>query len=336
MSNDRDEMPRTVTISKQFDKPVLCRGAAGTADNLHGFEGGTVVKQDGTYHLFTSEMVGLPKWVKMRLAHWTSTDRLHFTRQSTLYESSGNYDGTDPRAALWSPMPVYDEQAGRWSLTYVAYRCAPDQPDRWLGNFEGRIWRAVSSVAGRAGIGGPYEDVGILIEPGADSDPWEGLQGTDSFFPYQVGEKWYAFYGSAATQKLPISWWGVGLAAAPALAGPWQRCSELNPVLLHDTFVENPIVTRLTDGSYIAFFDGGPKGHGGVGTIGYAESADGIHWGKARYVWLDTSAGWLHAMRTPLCFIAEGNGIYTLFYTVTDDSGFGCIGLLELKLDGGG
>ncbi|QGQ98325.1 hypothetical protein EHS13_27290 [Paenibacillus psychroresistens] len=322
-----------ITILNQHEKPVLFKGVAGTENNQFGFEGGTIVKLDGVYHLFTSEMVGMPMWVKMRLAHWISDDRLHFRRQSTLFESSGNYDGTDPRAAFWSPMPVYDELEGRWSLTYIAYRCAPDAPDRMLINHEGKIWRAVSAVLGEAGIGGPYEDAGILMQPGVDSDPWEGLQGTDSFYPYPVGDSWYAFYGSAHTQKFPIDWWGVGLASAPELAGPWQRCSSINPVLIDDKFVENPMVRQLEDGSYIAWFDGGPEDLGCRGTIGYSLSADGINWSKGNYVWLDSAKmDWQKLMRTPLCFIPEGDGVYTLYYTAMDHSGYGCIGLLDLKL----
>ena len=45
-------------------------------DNKYGFEGGSVVKVDGVYHLFVAEMAGDPFWVKMRLAHWTSPDAI--------------------------------------------------------------------------------------------------------------------------------------------------------------------------------------------------------------------------------------------------------------------
>ena len=51
------------------------------------------------------------------------------------------------------------------------------------------------------------------MQPDAESQSWEGGQGTDSFFPYQVGKRWYAFYGSH--EKL----WEVGLAEADFLAG---------------------------------------------------------------------------------------------------------------------
>ena len=98
-------------VVKRHPGPVLTIHNDGAKGNKYGFEGGRVVKTGSTYHLFTSEMAGDPHWVKMRLAHWTSTDRVHWKRQATLYESSGDFTGTDPRAALWSPMPVYDPDA---------------------------------------------------------------------------------------------------------------------------------------------------------------------------------------------------------------------------------
>ena len=217
-------------LVEQYPSPVLTVKSPGAEGNKHGFEGGNVVKLHGTYHLVTTEMTGDPVWVKTKLAHWSSNDRLHWKRVSTLYESSGEFAGKDPRAALWGPMFVYDEQAQKWDLIYVAYRAAPDTETEWRGNYEGTIWRAVSNVKGPAGIDGPYTDVGVLLRPDADSQPWEGLQGTDSFFPYQVGNRWLGFYGSANTERKPIAHWRVGLAEAAQLAGPWKRCAGTNPV----------------------------------------------------------------------------------------------------------
>ena len=122
-------------VVRQCEGPVLTIHTRGAEGNKYGFEGGRVVKLGATYHLFTSEMVGDPHWVKMRLAHWTSTDRTQWTRIATLFESSGDFTGRDPRAALWSPMPVYDNEAGRWNLFYVAYQAAPDTNREWRTNF---------------------------------------------------------------------------------------------------------------------------------------------------------------------------------------------------------
>ncbi len=311
-AGDKSGAGSVLTILDQPDHPLIKKGDPGTAENKHGFEGGSVVKLNGTYHLFTSEMVGDPLWVKMKLAHWTSRDKQAWKRVSTLYESSGNFDGTDPRAALWAPMPVFNDQDNHWELFYVAYRSQPDTAEKWLNNYEGRIWRAVSTRPGADGIGGPYKDVGVILEPGRDSDPWEGLQGTDSFFPYQVGGRWLGFYGSARTEVKPVPYWKVGLVSAPALSGPWKRLSDHNPVPLDDRHgVENPVVTRLRDGRYIAVFDSvGPTDQ-----IGYALSGDGVAWGKAKYLLLDRSKLWTSDVRTPLGLIPEDDGTYTLFYT---------------------
>ncbi len=334
------ENPQLV-VTKRFDDPVLSVHSPGAEGNKYGFEGGRVLKLNGTYYLFTSEMVGEPHWVKMKLALWTSRDRLHWKRESTLFESSGDFTGKDPRAALWSPMPIYDQEEGRWNLFYVAYHSAPDTPKEWLTNHEGHIWRALSKVQGPNGLAGPYQDVGIVLQRGKESDHWEGLQGTDSFFPYQVGDKWYAFYGTAHTERQPISLWQVGLAWTGRLAGPWKRCTELNPLTIEKTFIENPIVSRLTDGSYVAVYDS-PVEH----AVGYTFSKDGIRWTPGQALVVQEGRGiWANEIRTPLGLIAEGKDSFTLFYTANQDlvgvppdaHGIkltpGALGLVDVKLD---
>ena len=329
-----------LVVVRQFGGPVLTVRSADAEGNKYGFEGGRVVKLDGVYHLFTSEMVGDPHWVKMKLAHWTSRDRMHWRRVGTLLESSGDFTGKDPRAALWSPMPVFDAKTNRWNLFYVAYRAAPDTPERWLTNHEGRIWRAVSTRPGMSGIGGPYKDIGVVLQRGANSDKWEGLQGTDSFFPYTVDGRWYALYGSARTEKLPIELWQVGLARASDIGGPWTRCTELNPLDVEPRFIENPIVSRLTDGTYVAVYDNHQPN-----SIGYSFSDDGIHWRRGQRLAVQTGNGiWASEVRTPLGLIDEGNGTFTLFYsanekiagTGADANGItmtpGAVGVVEVKL----
>jgi len=299
---------------KSWPKPVLTVRSEGAQGNKYGFEGGRVIKLKGVYHLFTSEMVGEPHWVKMKFGHWTSSDRIHWQRAGTLAESSGDFTGTDLRAALWSPLPVYDLKDGRWNLFYVAYQAAPDTSDRWLTNHEGRIWRAVSKSPGEDGIGGPYDDVGIIMQRGKDSDQWEGLQGTDSFFPYRVGDTWYAFYGSAHTEKLPISLWQVGLATSASLAGPWLRCTTMNPSQIEPRFIENPIVSQLSDGTYVAVYDTDAPA-----AIGYTLSRDGKHWSAGKHLAVQRDPQvWATEVRTPLGLIDEGNGLYSLFYTANE------------------
>ena len=330
-------------IVEWHEGPVLGEGDPGTEYIKHGFEGGRVIRQDGWYHLFTSEQSGDPKWVKMRMAHWKSEDGLDWQRVSTLFESSGDYTGEDPRAALWSPMPVYNDEDSTWYMTYVAYRCKPDTKQQFLNNHDGRIWQARSLVKGKDGIGGPYEDITVIQEPGPLADEWEGLQGSDSFFPYKVGNKWLAFTGSAKTEKLPMEFWGNGLALAPALTGPWIRLSKRSPVDFGTNFSENPIVTQLDDGTLIAVMDSHGTG------FGYSVSVDGLNWSKMKYVQvtnkLDT---WWAEFRTPLGLIQEDDGLFTIFFTVmkegTDywnhigeegyilDTGFDSMGMMKLRL----
>lgn len=314
LTNPAAEPNAELVVTKRSQGAVLTIKSSGAEGNKYGFEGGRVLKVNGTYHLFTSEMIGDPHWVKMKLAHWVSQDRLHWKRLATLAESSGDFTGKDPRAALWSPLPVYNPTKNRWNLFYVAYQAAPDTARLWLTNHEGRIWRAVSNTPGVDGIGGPYTDAGVILQRDRDSDAWEGLQGTDSFFPYKVGEQWYALYGSAHTEKLPIALWQVGLAKAPELAGPWVRCTDRNPLNVEKRFIENPIVTKLEDGTYVAVYDTDEPN-----AIGYTLSPDGVHWSSGQHLLVQEGKGvWATEVRTPLGLIPEGKNSFTLFYTANE------------------
>lgn len=79
------------------EAPVINAGMPGTEGIQGGFEGGSIVKIKGTYHMFPTERAGvkgMPAYhdrVKTRIGHWTSTDGVHWTRQSTILESSGVY-----------------------------------------------------------------------------------------------------------------------------------------------------------------------------------------------------------------------------------------------------
>lgn len=280
-----------------------------------GFEGGKVVKLGSTYHLFTSEMVADPIWVKMKLGYWRSEDGLNWKRISTLYESSGEFEGKDPRAALWSPLPVYDEEQQFWNLFYVAYHSAPGTLEDTKLNHNGRIWQAVSLTPGKEGIGGPYRDHKIVLSPGADSDPWEGTHGVHSFYPYRVGDIWYAFYGSCGVppseRNIRPKFWWVGLATAPHIGGPWTRLSAMNPVRIEKTFIENPIVIPLPSGGYLCVYEStGPD------VIGYAYSADGIHWNAGHNLGIQPNPGvWAKSVRTPLGMVSESNDEYLIYYT---------------------
>src|SRR5512139_2633105 len=89
--------PRLILV-KQHPTPVITTRSPGAEGIRYGFEGGRVVKVGDTYHLFSAEMVADPMWVKTRFGHWASRDRLAWTRVATVRESSGEFEGKDPRA----------------------------------------------------------------------------------------------------------------------------------------------------------------------------------------------------------------------------------------------
>lgn len=301
------------------DQPLITQGDKGTESNLYGFEGGRALKLNGEYHLFTTEMSGLPIWTKTRLAHWKSSDGLNWKRISTLFESSGNFDGTDTHACLWSPMPTFDENKNRWVLTYVAYRSKPNTDEAWYRNYDGRIAIAVSQKKGIKGIDGPYKEQQILMKPGIESASWEGLMGVDSFFPFKAGDSWLAFYGSSPESN--------GLARADSLFGPWKRISLEKPVSRH---TENPVVTHLDDGRFIAFFDG----CGQHQRFGYMISEDGLHWSQPQIISLNNHASrWWGLTRTPLGLISEGNNSYTLYFTAYNKNFYEIPGIWSAKSD---
>lgn len=315
-------------ILRGSDKPLLHAGSPDCKTIKYGIEGGTVIQLNGYYHLFTAEMLGEPKFVKMALGYWKSKDGVDWKRIKSIFESDGDFTGTSPRAALWSPMPFFNTKENRWNLFYVGYRSKPNTDSAWFNNYDGRVYRAVAVKPGKKEIGGPYKDKEVVLAPGKDSDQWEGLQGVDSYYIYQVKSEWYAFYGSAKTEFMPCKYWGVGLAKAPSMAGPWRRCSEMNPVDFNINFAENPIVTQLESGLYVALFDRGGPG------IGFATSKDGIKWSSCETLFPETKISkWWERMRTPLCLIHEPDGTYTIFFTAFANEGFyGSLGSINVKI----
>jgi len=350
-----DEKPLFEIIGGE-NKPVVEEGMPGTEGIQGGFEGGRVVKVGDTYHMFPTERageIGVDYYydrVKTKIGHWTSKDAIHWKRESTIYQASGTYAITeddnpmnDRRAAIWSYMPVFNEKANKWYGYYLAYTVHKEiQPNHSFG----RIWRCESTVEGINGIGGPYKDMGIIMEPGLDSQPWEGRQGVASFFPYKVGDKYFGFYSGAYPfnswadyPKKSGKGWFVALAESQSLEGPWTRIKDENTPIksMHPFFVENPIVSQLPNGLYIAIFDGGPEGWGHhlPNMIAYSLSKDGKKWGEARYLPIETKVDkWWDIMRTPLCLIPEGNDVYTIVYAAIDlKRRFHPMGMVKVKLN---
>ncbi|KQX12020.1 hypothetical protein [Flavobacterium sp. Root420] len=350
-----DEKPLFEIIGGE-NKAVIDEGMPGTEGIQGGFEGGRVVKVGDTYHMFPTERAGEKgvdyyyDRVKTRIGHWTSKDAIHWKRESTIFQASGTYAITeddnpmnDRRAAIWSYMPVFNEKANKWYGYYLAYTVSKTiEPNHSFG----RIWRCESTVDGIDGIGGPYKDMGIIMEPGLDSEPWEGRQGVASFFPYKVGDNYFGFYSGAYPfnswadyPKKTSKGWFVALAESKSLEGPWSRIKDgSNPIKsMHPFFVENPIVSQLPNGLYIAVFDGGPDGWGHhlPNMMAYSLSKDGKNWSEARYLPIETKVNkWWDIMRTPLCLIPEGNDVYTIVYNAIDlKRRFHPTGMVKVKLN---
>lgn len=284
------------------------------SNNRSGFETGQVIKLDGVYHMFVNEMFERPHR-ELRIAYWTSEDAINWKRQATLVGSIPGRSPSNPRSEVWVTGVEYNDDEDAWNIFYVAYRSGDaEKGEQQQSDYEGKIWRAKSVIKGREGIAGPYADMGIILQPDENSQPWEGQQAVATFNPYRVADKWYAFYDGH--NHVPKGPWPVGLATAPKLSGPWTRLPEgFNPVPITEVFAENPQVTELKEGGYLTVFDSF-----GDQEIGYSLSGDGIHWSpEARIkvqaednLWAEAGD---HAMRTPLCAIEEDNGTFTVIYT---------------------
>lgn len=134
-----------------------------------------------------------------------------------------------------------------------------------------------------AGIGGPYDDERVVLNPGSDSQSWEGLQGTDSLSPLYLppdNKTWVAFYGSAQMEHATVrphnmSWYN-GLVTASRLGDPFVRRTPSSLVNFNQGFSENLIVSYLAScKAYIAVFDALDAEANGVGV---SWSSDGLNW----------------------------------------------------------
>ena len=285
-----------------------------SSKNRSGFETGQVVKINGVYHMFVNEMFERPHR-DLRIAYWTSNDAINWKRQTTIFESIPGRSPSNPRSEVWVTGVEFNNEENAWNIFYVAYRAGDKEKDEIeRSDYEGKIWRAKSVINGLNGIAGPYADMGIILQPDENSQPWEGQQAVATFNPYKAGDKWYAFYDGH--NYIPMGPWPVGIAVAPMLSGPWVRLPEgHNPVPIAEEFIENPQVTELKEGGFLTVFDSF-----GDQEIGYSISNDGLQWSpeirikvqSVGNVWAEAGD---HAMRTPLCAIEEEDGTFTVIYT---------------------
>lgn len=253
----------------------------------------------------------------MRIAYWTSEDAVNWKRQSTIVESIPGRSPSNPRSEVWVTGVDFNEEENAWNIFYVAYRAGDKTKGEIEGNdYAGRIWRAKSVILRKEGIAGPYADMGIVLEPDKNSQSWEGQQAIASFNPYQVNNIWYSPYDGH--NHVPKGDWPTGLATANKLSGPWTRMPEtVNPLKIVDVFMENAVVTKMKNGSYLMVHDSF-----GNQQIGYSTSKDGVNWEKETRIAIQSENNkWAldgdHYTRTPLCAIEENDGTFTVIYTAT-------------------
>lgn len=329
-------------------EPIIKAGDPCTENNKFGFEGGTSYKINGVYYILSTEVFDNPKTAAVRLSVWKSNDGEKFSKQTVIAETNYDWNDSTYRMSPWSPMAVYDDSLNRWSVFSVGYKRKPNATDVW--NMSGRIRRYDSNTSGIDGIAGPYSD-GEWLDVEKKGDAWEGPAEIVSFFPYKVGNAWMGFYGSNSAPSFidPLSkpqdkneakiLFHVGLAKSDSLTGRWERCTDLNPVLMDPEFIENPIVTKVSDSLYMVVYDGANK-H----AMSYSWSRDGIKWQPEQLLEIPDAPSWMNAMRTPLGMIDEGNNEYTIFFTAFDGinlekvlplwhDGFGNVGKLRVKLE---
>ena len=305
-----DHLDVRLELLEVTQQPILGRDSPGAEEILWGFEGGFVTEENGLIHIFSTENYDNPKWVSTRFGHWTSEDGLHFERQSTIFHPDSNALPAGVFTDMpWTPYPIYNEEEGRYNLFFVGYKSQVSHENT-------NILRAASQTPGHAGIGGPYEVLDVAMNH-EGADPWE-VKSALFFFPYRVGEEWRAFFGENNYESRATARFRAGLVRSKSLSGPWERMSHLNPVLMDDRFIENPVVFEVEPGVYVTFYDGET-----VSGIAYAYSADGEHWTKERNLWLDhPPTAWAWYMRTPLGIVKREGGGYWLYYTALDYEGF--------------
>ena len=273
--------------------------------NKYGLEDGIVVRRaDGGLTMIAAAMYGDPIWVRMRLDVYYSTDGLSWTRRRSLRVSDVNFNGSSPHSSSWGPFFVHNPVNDSWVLSYVGYRGAPSNSSGWLSNYEGTIFARAATAAGDAGLDSDFDDASyaatdaVLLAPddfrvaGPWPHPCQGLQGTDSMYPYELADgSWAAFVGTSH-EETPNPWpqpgggkWPVSLATAPSLLGPWTRRNPSSGgipadapcVDLNGAFSENPIVSRRPDNASV-FQVIHDVINAEASGFGYGCSLDGLNW----------------------------------------------------------
>ncbi len=307
-------------VVQEFDGRVIGPKDGARVGVRSGFETGQVIKVGDVTYMFVNEMYDRPHQ-ELRVSLWKSTDGSSFTRVDTLKESIPGRSLRNFKNEVWVTAIIFDKPSNRWNMFYVAYQAGKDAIGELHADYNGRVFRSVSAKEGMAGIEGPYIDVDVVLGPDPNAQPWEGNQSVGCFHPYAANGRWYAFYCSHWHDPFKAEW-PLGVAVADDLFGPWRRAYGLSPSTITDRFGENPIVSRLKNGKYLAVFDVafGLKFDAAQDrdSIGYSVSEDGVNWPLFKPLDVQPKDKWSRQLRTPLGMIEEDDGTFSLYYTAQE------------------
>jgi len=250
----------TGPITPDANNPVFTVGEADAWDSGAVFSPRVALK-DGVYHMFYngSADATLPT---MAIGYATSTDGRVFTRQAAEPILEGDGRGFDARQVS-SGVPLLD--GDQWVLYYNA------------GGGQGAAGKAIGRATALDPTG-PWkrDNQPVLLVSSYESQAWD----TDYIVPESVlltDEGYVMYYTSGSRQDGIVA--AIGMATSPDGIN-WTKHGE--PVLVPGPEGSWDTVgvwgcTVLQAGAWAMFYTGG--GETGAG-IGYAVSADGIHWTK--------------------------------------------------------
>lgn len=319
--------------------PVIGVNHPDAKDIPAGFEAGTTVKVkikgQTAYHMVTTTMetCGAKRWANMRTEHWISEDGNIWRRHKILFRP-----GKNPETGMWeltgSPFFFFDEKEDRWFVyfNFMAY----DRIRSWTTPT--LLRRAGAKTKGMDGINGEFEYPGEIVAPSGIAHPTDAAASSISP-PFQAADgKWYAFLGGGPKPFNAGSgrWW-VLLVRAKGPEGPFIYMPEHAPEPFMDPtgFVENPLITKMkgpvTGKEYwtVIFNFLKPEVETKQNSqVGFSGSEDGLEWPIGNTQLIDLEKGlpagtnaWWRAVRVPHQLIAEGNDLYTCFFSAYDKQG---------------
>jgi hypothetical protein len=292
----------------------------------YGFESGDVKKLDNTFHMIVNERFADLATVNNRFGYWQSKDGEQWERKRTLLQFAYDTTGVVPNSCIYNPKWVYSKQDQLWCLFYIQYKSSPSRTDAFYLRYDGEVMCSKSQTKGMNGISGPFAK-GELVFTRPKKNMWEGLQGITGFSPYQIGDKWYALYGSANTENKPCSNWRIGMATADRLAGQWKSVVPNMPISLPIT-AESPQVLKVGD-QYLALIDE----VGGNENFSLLISDNGMDWTyDSELTFLEKEDWKWKEVRSPMGFIQDKGKYYTYFTTYYKNTDFAPVRQIKFSL----